>query len=276
MNRRIFKSDEWEECISKKGYVKIPFLNDDELEACRKIFNSLDPKLKVPFYSSIDSKDIEYREMVDRQLHQLLGEKLEAIFDRYKTIAHTYIVKLPSPDTKIHLHLDDIHLDQQKYRAINVWLPLVDVTRHNGCLRVYDGSHLLPKYHRGFGVDFVFRKYIPVIEKGLIDVPVKAGELVVYDDLLLHASWPNMSDSIRPVIVSGLVPEEAEFWACFQHKGIREDEVEYFKVDKRFWLTFDKLDRPEQYYESLGVFKVVKPTYTDAEFQEKLTKLQSL
>lgn len=274
MKRRIFKSDELEAQISVFGYVKIPFLSEAELQACREIFNSLDPKLKVPFYSSIDSKDINYRREVDRQLHELLGAKVEALFDNYKTIAHTYIVKLPSPDTKIHLHLDDIHLDQRLFRAVNVWLPLVDVDRNNGCLRVYNGTHLLPKYHRGFGVDFIYRPYIPVLEEGLLDVPVKAGELVVYDDLLIHASWPNLSDKIRPVIVSGLVPEEADLWACFHHKGLSDDEVEYYKVDKAFWLSFDKLDKPEEIYESLGVYKVTKPEFSESQFRQKLSNLQ--
>lgn len=275
MIRRIFKSDVLEKEISQKGYVKIPFLNEDELDGCRKIFHSLDPKLNVPFYSSIDSKELEYRNLVNSKLHELLGEKTEALFDRYKTIAHTYIVKIPSPDTKIHLHLDDIHLDQSKFRAVNIWLPLVDVTRENGCLRVYNGTHLLPKFHRGFGVDFIYRPYIPILEEGLIDVPVKAGELVVYDDTLIHASWPNLSDSIRPAIVSGLVPEEADLWACFHHKGLKEDEVEYFEVDKEFWLTFDKLDKPEDKYKSLGIYKVIKPNYSEKEFRNLLSKVIS-
>lgn len=275
MKRRIFKSDDLENEISRKGYIKIPFLNEEELNDCREIFESLDPKLKVPFYSSIDSKDLDYRNEVNSKLHQLLGAKTEALFDRYKTIAHTYIVKIPSPNTKIHLHLDDIHLDQSKFRAVNIWLPLVDVTRENGCLRVYDGTHLLPKFHRGFGVDFIYRPYIPVLEEGLIDVPVRAGELVVYDDTLIHASWPNLSSEIRPAIVSGLVPEEADLWACFHHKGIKDDEVEYFEVDNEFWLTFDKLDRPEYKYKSLGIFKVKKPDFTETEFRKLISTLKS-
>lgn len=275
MKRRIFKSDELEDAISRDGFVKIPFLNEEELKECRRIFESLDPKLKVPFYSSIDSKDVDYRKNVDRQLHNLLGAKVEALFDNYKTIAHTYIVKLPSPDTKIYIHLDDIHLDQSKYRAVNIWLPLVDVTRINGCLRVYRGTQNLPKYHRGFGVKFIYQSYEKLIEEGLEDVPVKAGELVIYDDLLIHASWPNLSNEIRPAIVSGLVPQESELWACFHHKGLRSDEVEYFKVDNEFWLTFDKLDKPQDIYQSMGVFKVKKPDFSSREFRKKLINLQS-
>lgn len=273
MKRRIFKSDHLEEEISKYGYVKIPFLNESELEACRDIFNALDPKLNVPFYSSIDSKEISYREEVNRKLHDLLGEKTEALFDQYKTIAHTYIVKIPSPDTKIHLHLDDIHLDQSRFRAVNIWLPLVDVNQVNGCLRVYKGTHLLPKFHRGFGVEFIYGPYEPLLEEGLIDVPVQAGELVVYDDTLIHASWPNLSNTTRPAIVSGLVPKEAELWACFHHKEIQDDEVEYFQVDNEFWLTFDKLEKPSDKYQSLGVQKVKKPKYTEKEFKTLLAQL---
>lgn len=86
---------------------------------------------------------------------------------------------------------------------------LVDTTPYNGCLRVIKGSHIkrhelhdiLPAAH---GVDLqrvediehpAFKQY-----HDELDVPVKAGDLVIGDSRLLHASHSNQSEEDRTVI----------------------------------------------------------------------------
>ena len=86
---------------------------------------------------------------------------------------------------------------------------LVDTTPYNGCLRVIKGSHLnrhplhdiLPDAHgaalqRVDDPDHLAYQHFP----GEIDVPVKAGDLVIGDSRLLHASYGNQSDARRTVI----------------------------------------------------------------------------
>ena len=86
---------------------------------------------------------------------------------------------------------------------------LVDTTPYNGCLRVIKGSHLnrhplhdiLPDAHgealqRVDDADHPAYQHFP----GEVDIPVKAGDLVIGDSRLLHASHGNQSDERRTVI----------------------------------------------------------------------------
>lgn len=86
---------------------------------------------------------------------------------------------------------------------------LVDTTPSNGCLRVIKGSHLnrhplhdiLPSAHgealqRVDDVDHPAYQHFP----DEIDLSVKAGDLVIGDSRLLHASHGNQSDERRTVI----------------------------------------------------------------------------
>ena len=86
---------------------------------------------------------------------------------------------------------------------------LVDTNRHNGCLRVIAGSHR----HRHPLHDQVVEAHTndlrsvvdsdhPAYQhaEGEMDVPVRAGDLVLGDSRLLHAAHGNQSDQRRTVI----------------------------------------------------------------------------
>ena len=86
---------------------------------------------------------------------------------------------------------------------------LVDTTPYNGCLRVIKGSHLhrhplhdiLPSAH-GESLQRVEDADHPAYQhySDEVDIPVKAGDLVIGDSRLLHASHGNRSDERRTVI----------------------------------------------------------------------------
>lgn len=86
---------------------------------------------------------------------------------------------------------------------------LVDTTPYNGCLRVIRGSHLkrhplhdiLPNAH-GAELQRVENVEHPAFQHfpGEVDISVNAGDLVIGDSRLLHASHSNQSDERRTVI----------------------------------------------------------------------------
>ena len=86
---------------------------------------------------------------------------------------------------------------------------LVDTTPSNGCLRVIKGSHLnrhplhdiLPSAH-GEALQRVDDANHPAYQHfpGEVDIPVKAGDVVIGDSRVLHASHGNQSDEHRTVI----------------------------------------------------------------------------
>ena len=90
---------------------------------------------------------------------------------------------------------------------------LIDTDRHNGCLRVIPGSHL--KRHRLHGLSPGHGDEMneaddshPALQTDPdeIDVPVKAGDLVIGDARLLHAAHPNRSNQRRTVITVWFCP----------------------------------------------------------------------
>ncbi|MCX6045941.1 MAG: phytanoyl-CoA dioxygenase family protein [Chloroflexi bacterium] len=87
---------------------------------------------------------------------------------------------------------------------------LVDTTRQNGCLRVIPGTHrkridlhgMLPDAHGPEiqAADETHEAFM--VHPDEIDIPVKAGDLVIADGRVLHAAWPNNSDQPRPLILA--------------------------------------------------------------------------
>lgn len=86
---------------------------------------------------------------------------------------------------------------------------MVDTTRENGCLRVIPGTHRrridlhdeLPRAHSP-EIQQVDETHFAFNEQpGEIDVPCKAGDLVIADGRMLHAAWPNKTDKRRSLVL---------------------------------------------------------------------------
>lgn len=87
---------------------------------------------------------------------------------------------------------------------------MVDTTRENGCLRAIPGTHLkridfhdhLPDAH-GAEIQAADEQHIAFQEHPTeVDIPVKAGDLVIADGRVLHAAWPNQSNQRRPLLLA--------------------------------------------------------------------------
>ena len=102
---------------------------------------------------------------------------------------------------------------------------LVDTTPHNGCLRLIPGSHLrrhrlhdaLPDAHEADLsraddlANLAFQR-----AEGEVDVPVKAGDVVMGSARLLHAAHGNQSDQRRTNITLWYYPDFAKLAAPIQ------------------------------------------------------------
>ncbi len=96
---------------------------------------------------------------------------------------------------------------------------LVDTTPYNGCLRLIPGSHLkrhqlhdaLPDAHgEELGKAENPEHFAYQRTEGEVDLPVKAGDVVMGSARLLHAAHANRSDKRRTNITLWYYPEYAE------------------------------------------------------------------
>ena len=88
---------------------------------------------------------------------------------------------------------------------------LTDTNQENGCLRVIPGTHLkriklhelLPAAH-GEDIQAIDDMQHPAFldHPDAIDLPCKAGDLVIADARILHAAWPNQTDQRRTLLLA--------------------------------------------------------------------------
>lgn len=88
---------------------------------------------------------------------------------------------------------------------------LTDTNRKNGCLRVIPGSHrkrhelhdTLPDAH-GVDIQSIDDLSHPAFADfpDAVDVPLKAGDLVIADARILHSAWPNQTNKRRTLLLA--------------------------------------------------------------------------
>jgi hypothetical protein len=134
-----------------------------------------------------------------------------------------YVISKPPHSPRLFWHYDWACWDDpgafgEVPQQLFLMYYLVDTTPHNGCLRVIPGSHrqdnplhaLLAEAHTD---ELLSAKNLERAEYQLrpdeVDVPVKAGDLVIGDSRLLHASHANDSDERRTVLTLWFHPDMA-------------------------------------------------------------------
>ena len=202
-------------------------LVDDLAHLCDGILAEQDPQhfrdhLTTGSMVLIDY-EVAYRHrlMSDFITHPNVLDALDQLgFDDPK-FGHGRIITKPPHSPPLFWHEDGrFWNDPVSYttQPIQVFLMyyLVDTTPENGCLRVVPGSHLKrhPLHDQISESHTVeLRTYANPDDPGFsrvddeIDVPVKAGDLVVGYGSLLHASHANQSDERRTVLTMWYYPD---------------------------------------------------------------------
>jgi len=89
--------------------------------------------------------------------------------------------------------------------AVTCWIAIDDSTLDNGCLRFVPGSHLQDTPHEQITGTVLTRAAVD--ESQVIDLPVPAGTVVIFDKLTIHGSGPNTTDRPRRACnIVGVVP----------------------------------------------------------------------
>lgn len=123
-------------------------------------------------------------------------------------------------------------------RSLVAWIPLQDVTGHDGQLRVVPGSHRLPPTLRGPGLDATLPPPEDV-EPFLRTVPLRAGQALVMDAALIHGTFPNHTAGPRWWATIELVPEHAEVLLV---QRIDDGHALLERVRDGFWTTLTSAD----------------------------------
>lgn len=223
-----------EAALVRDGFVLVPFLDDDEVSALRAEHERLHPP-GAGFEPDYFRDDPAFKRQVDAVVRPAVAPRLDRWFDRCAPFMTSFLMKWPDEHSALGLHRDWSYVDERRFRTVVVWVALDDTSDAlgNGPLRVVRGSHTVVPRFRGTFTEDPFGEHRDLILRHcLSEVPVRAGEAVIMDNRLVHASFPNRSGRPRLAVATAVRPEEARLLHPFQHG----DRIDLHEVDEDFFI----------------------------------------
>ena len=220
---KIFAEETHNETLQKHGYAVVPFLNAEEIKALTNFFYANHTQLPDGMYASSHAPDFSFRQKMNEEIKRVCKRAVEVTFQNATPLGATFMVKSKGENGSLHPHQDWNIVDELEFNSYNIWLPLVDVNEQNGTLLILPNSHTIYKNIRGLHIPSSFEKVEKEIWQYLVPINMKAGEALVYDHRLLHASGINKTDTPRLVIVYGVIPTAATMRYYYGRDGMIEE-----------------------------------------------------
>lgn len=231
----VLRDERLDRRLSRDGFVVLPLLDADGVARLRHAYDDLGAPITSGFASDLVSEDREYRAQADGVIAEHLDVATSALFEDHRPFLHSFLVKHPGQESGLYLHQDWMYIDERSGERTHVaWVALEDITGHNGQLRVLRGSHRLDRSLRGTALTAPWLGHVASIERRLLSIPVPSGHCVIFDNALVHCSYPNNTDRPRVAVAVGLRPAGVplvHFRRVDEHTAVR------FEVDESFFLT---------------------------------------
>ncbi len=278
----IFKNPEHQELFDKQGFIVLPFLDSEDVDFLDKTFDEMHPELPTSggFISGSYSQDFAYKKKASDTIHDTFMPHFKRLFKDFQAIGGAFLFKLPSPNSELIAHQDWTIVDEDKYYALNVWVPLTDTHAENGPLMVLPGSHYQKfKVLRAPTLPFFFTGNETVVKENLIPLYVKAGHTVILNQSLVHYSPANVSTKIRKAITAGVLSKDAKLRLYFKDNNSDKEELEMFSQDRDFLISFDDFfsdifQRPKM-GKSEGTIPYKVPSFSKEEIEPMLQGMRT-
>lgn len=244
----IFKVKEAEDFFHENGYVVVDLLEEDTVNFLKNHFTRSENRsgLDSNFYTSIWSKNKEFRVEIDTVLKKELKPSLDRVFKHYKAAFANYMVKKPGESSALQPHQDWNFVKEPEFYSVTVWIPLQDVDEKNGTLEVLPKSHLLSNYIRARFLNSPFNHQLEEIKNGLmLSIPLKKGQAIVVNSRTIHSSPDNQSNLTRVAASIVLFPENAELIHYVLDKD-KENEIFELDITERFFTDYNCFEKPKE------------------------------
>ena len=276
-----FQNTDHQEFFQKNGYIVIENCIDTEClnklkEGYNTIIDTIPDEQKKVFFSTANLKDSSVRNFGNKLIKEETSNSLKKIFDTSickVDCGGTFLIKPPGKGSFLGVHQDSPIIDERKYYAIYVWIPLCDMHKKNGTLKVLPGSHLWGNYHRSRFLPWTFRKQTKFISKLMKPIYVKEGDIICFDSAMIHASNTNETSTTRVAISAAVLPKEYNIIHYFRDKTTPSGKVEKYIVDENFFLSEDVSERPSNKYQFSGYEDWIGNKWVSKSYIKKLINL---
>lgn len=249
---KYFRDESAHDRYVREGYVLLKGqVSGNLLDRLRVLYEGLTAlegyAVDQQFVNSGRFASPEIRSYVMEGIGGFSGELLPRLFDSDVFDENTtgaFQIKPPSKKSALNPHQDSPVIDETRFNAMFVWIPLCDITRDNGPVWVLPGSHLWGNHQRSLNVPWPFEKHTALLWKHMHPIEMQAGDVLCWDTALIHGSTPNMSGEIRVAVTTTLLPKDFSMVEYFLDRGTHGGLVEKYRVGRGFWESGNIMDRP--------------------------------
>lgn len=214
---------------NERGFVRpIPIFSAEEIRGIRDYFDAL---LERVIAAGGNSYSISSAHMTYGRVHDILTDSRivdcvsDLLGDNVIGWGAHFFCKMPRDGKTVAWHQDASYWPLSPSKAVTVWLAIDDADPENACMRFVAGSHHVghltfressPEEHN------VLNQTIDNPEQygEIVDNCLKAGEISIHSDLLLHGSEANLSNRRRCGLTLRYAAAEVRAGLEWNRKGV--------------------------------------------------------
>ena len=204
--------------FNDRGYISpLDVFSPEEADAHRAFFDGI---LAAATVRGQNSYSINGWHRTCRSIHDLVTEP--RILDYVQDLLGEdlicwgthYFCKMPGEGKRVSWHQDASYWPLTPARTVTVWLAIDDASEENGAMQVIPGSHLhgqVDYEHSAVEEDNVLNQTVCDPRKygeAPVALAMRAGQISLHADLLLHGSEPNRSTQRRCGLTMRFVPSD--------------------------------------------------------------------
>lgn len=223
------------------GYTKIGKIGAVQLAELRRetkhFLASLKGKLPPDILFNLINSDAHTKAVSNAISEKYLVPKLMQVLnpDRVDMYPVSHLVKPFGRHSSIW-HQDCAIVDERIDYSLNVWMPLVNSHRLNGCLWIFPGSHLSENFARQFGYNPIEGEVLAELKKYMKPIRVEAGEIIVFHRNIIHGSSNNWLPMDRIAMEAVAVPKGAQLYNFHRDENLLKDKVLGYRVRREHFL----------------------------------------
>lgn len=212
---RAFADDDVQAKFERNGYVIVRLIEGGRAHAlgeqCRDLLPADIPAHENVTYIYSDEPELEW---IERLAGPVFDQGMMPHLADMKRLHPSVIVK-PAGERAVPPHVHPIFTLDQSVPTVFCWCALEDMVEENGVMQVLPGSHKLFPIMPMYGQEPYFLRAWDSIAERMEPVYLKAGEAMLFDESLIHASFPNRTDRHRIALATHCIPSGTEPIALF-------------------------------------------------------------
>ena len=233
--------------FNRDGYLKgIRIFSDQEMGGIRNYFDEL---LRQTLAAGGDSYSISTAHLRHGRVYDLLTEPRivalvkDLLGENVIGWGSHFFCKLPGDGKQVSWHQDSSYWPLSPSKTVTAWLAIDDADVENACMRFIPGSHHLGHLTYTLSENDEANVLNQTVEGAEalgrpVDVELKAGQISIHSDLLLHGSEMNQSARRRCGLTLRYCPTSVRAELGWNAKGV----VVSGKDDSGHWANPQRPD----------------------------------